>query len=177
MGLSEAELNAIIEISVAGDLESIEKEFARERERKAARIENAYYKLERAEDAIAHYTEIADGMEKDIASMQEELDNISKAVEIKKYQPKSPTTASPSVTSDRYNVDNSFWGSQPAILLFQNEHDSVVSDDDLQKMLKRKPILEKKIASAREKLYGVNQKIHKAIHEKKLAETIINAVA
>lgn len=153
--------------------------FDREQERQAqelarqeARLDNLYFKIEKAEDEILHFTELADRMEEQRDAMREEIAEIDKRL------------AHSGGELDPLNAsrDGRFCDADGAEL-FMDMYASTLDDQrtakskqtDVDKLRKRRETLQGKVIRLDNQIFNAEQRIKKANHERDAAHNQLGA--
>ena len=140
------------------------------------KLQKFYYRLEKAEDEIAHFTELFDRLEEQKAVALEEIESINSRLEHADGV-LDPLNAR---DDDRFNVSST---NADGMLLYMDMYSSTLDDKrtakqkhtDAEKLRKRKATLETKIIRLDNQMFSAEQRIKKALHDRDTARKQIGA--
>lgn len=156
-----------------------EEKLVKEQEKQAAQlakhekqIQDLYYKVEKCEDEIAHFTELADTLSEQRDAMQAEIDTITKQLEHAGGE-LDPLNASKETRFDGAD----------GMMLYMDLYASTKDDTrtakqkqaDADKLAKRRDTLRGKVITLDNRIFAAEQRVKKATHEKDLAEKALSA--
>lgn len=162
-----------------------EEKLVKEQEKQAAQlakhekqIQDLYFKVEKCEDEIAHFTELADTLSEQRDAMLEEIDVITKRLEHAGGE-LDPLNAS---------HDSRFAGSRkvtPAscaarymdafATTLDDKRTAKQKQADADKLSKRRDTLQGKVIRLNNQIFAAEQRVKKATHEKDTAEKALSA--
>ena len=155
------------------------EKLAREQEKQAAQlakhekqINDLYYKVEKCEDEIAHFSELAERLTEQRDAMQEEIYSINQRL------------AHADGTLDPLNASrDSRFSDESGALLYMDMYASTLDNGktarqkqaDAEKLTKRRDTLQNKVITLDNRIFAAEQKMKKAMHEKEQAEKTLSA--
>lgn len=160
------------------------EKLAREQEKQAAQlakheqqIQDLYYKVEKCEDEIAHFSELADRLTEQRDAAQAEIDAITAALALNDFNPRLDPRYEEIPDALRGLSDGEF------AVKFTELAASKIGDDrnktDIAKqnakLEKRRDTLQNKVIALDNRIFAADQKMKKAMHEKEQAEKTLSA--
>lgn len=158
---------------LAKEQERLAKEQAKQAEQLAkheAEIQKLYFKVEKAEDEIAHFTSVLDSLNDTRDAIVSELADIERKLEMTKTV-LDPLTAS---KMDEFDGADGAMRYMDMFASYDPEQESKKAKD-AERLNKRKDVLSNKLTTTENRIFSAEQKIKKAEHDKFLAESKLSA--
>jgi len=158
---------------------------AREQEKQATQlakhekqIQDLYYKVEKCEDEIAHFTELADTLSEQRDAMQAEIDAITKRLEHagSELDPLNASLDPRYVGGKRSTPASCATRYMDAFATtLDDKRTAKQKQADTDKLSKRRDTLQGKVIRFNNQIFAAEQRVKKAVHEKDNAEKALSA--